>query len=135
MEARDLSILNALVTFAAENIPGGLGADEQRVAKMVGEWALDPEPISQIRYRPIFSGHDEEARKVVFYQNVTNPNEIHVKKPNGDLWALSPGAHITWQHNKVDDDKVYVEVVSPEWTGAAVGTRAELLNEPGIRFI
>jgi hypothetical protein len=40
MNAKQLGILNALVTFAAENIPGGLGEDELEVAKIVGGWAL-----------------------------------------------------------------------------------------------
>lgn len=40
MTAEELSILNALVTFAAENIPGGLSDDERAVAKVVGRWAI-----------------------------------------------------------------------------------------------
>lgn len=37
---QQVSILNALVTFAAENIPGGLGEDEREVARIVGGWAI-----------------------------------------------------------------------------------------------
>lgn len=33
-------ILNSLVTYAAENVPGGLSDREQVVARIVGEWAL-----------------------------------------------------------------------------------------------
>lgn len=40
MTAEQLAILNALVTFAAENVPGGLSEDEQKVARIVGTAAL-----------------------------------------------------------------------------------------------
>lgn len=40
MTPKQVSILNALVTFAAENVPGGLSGDERVVAKIVGTWAL-----------------------------------------------------------------------------------------------
>lgn len=48
MTKRDLSVLNSLVTFAAENIPGGLKTDEQAVAKMVGIWYIDGIPVAQV---------------------------------------------------------------------------------------
>lgn len=38
--ARQIGILNSLVTFAAENIPGGLSKDERTVARTVGRMAL-----------------------------------------------------------------------------------------------
>jgi hypothetical protein len=40
MTQQQLGILNALVTFAAENIPGGLSEDERVVARIVGGWAI-----------------------------------------------------------------------------------------------
>lgn len=40
MTPNQLAILNSLVTFAAENIPGGLAEDEREVAKIVGTAAL-----------------------------------------------------------------------------------------------
>lgn len=40
MTPQQLSILNALVTYAAENVPGGLSEDEREVAKIVGYSAL-----------------------------------------------------------------------------------------------
>lgn len=40
MTAEQLARLNALVTFAAEHIPGGLSDDERAVARIVGRWAL-----------------------------------------------------------------------------------------------
>lgn len=40
MTPNQASILNALVTFAAEHIPGGLSPQEREVAQMVGRRAL-----------------------------------------------------------------------------------------------
>lgn len=40
MNSQQLAILNSLVTYAAENIPGGLAEDEREVAKIVGAAAL-----------------------------------------------------------------------------------------------
>src|SRR3954469_12232866 len=40
MTTKQLAILNALVTFAAENVPGGLSEDEREVAQIVGRWTL-----------------------------------------------------------------------------------------------
>lgn len=55
MTTKQLGHLNALVTFAAENIPGGLSKDEQQVAKIVGEATLlgDPRMLS-LRYRFVY---------------------------------------------------------------------------------
>jgi hypothetical protein len=41
MNKQQVGILNSLVTFAAENIPGGLSEDEAEVARIVGYWALE----------------------------------------------------------------------------------------------
>lgn len=48
MTSRELTILNSLVTFAAENIPGELDPFETEVAKTVGTWAIDGIPIRQV---------------------------------------------------------------------------------------
>lgn len=48
MTRKDLATLNSLVTYAAENIPGGLNSDEAAVAKMVGIWCIDGVPVAQI---------------------------------------------------------------------------------------
>jgi hypothetical protein len=40
MTTKQLVILNSLVTFAAENVPGGLSEDEREVARIVGAAAL-----------------------------------------------------------------------------------------------
>lgn len=48
MTKREIAILNSLVTFAAENIPGGLTVDERDVAHIVGRWALDGVPVHPV---------------------------------------------------------------------------------------
>lgn len=48
MNTRDIAILNSLVTYAAENIPGGLKSNEQRVAQAVGAWVLDGVPVCRV---------------------------------------------------------------------------------------
>lgn len=48
MTQKDLGTLNSLVAYAAENIPGGLNSDEARIAKIVGLWAIDGVPVSQV---------------------------------------------------------------------------------------
>lgn len=40
MTSEQIATLNSLVTYAAENVPGGLSDDEREVAQMVGRWAL-----------------------------------------------------------------------------------------------
>lgn len=50
MTTKQLGILNSLVTFAAENVPGGLSEDEREVAKIAGQWVLigmDPVPMER----------------------------------------------------------------------------------------
>lgn len=48
MTSRELSILNSLVTFAAENIPGGLSSEEHEVAFQVACWTLDGVPVRPV---------------------------------------------------------------------------------------
>lgn len=48
MTNQQLATLNALVTFAAENIPGGLNSEETEVAQIVGRWVLDGVPVRPV---------------------------------------------------------------------------------------
>lgn len=48
MNQKDLAILNSLVTYAAENIPGGLNTEEHEVAFQVAVWTKDGVPVRQI---------------------------------------------------------------------------------------
>lgn len=48
MTNREIQILNSLVTYAVENMPGGPDPIESEVAKAVGTWAMDGIPIRQV---------------------------------------------------------------------------------------
>lgn len=48
MTSQQLAILNSLVTYAAENVPGGLSEDESKVARIVGKWTLTSRAIPAI---------------------------------------------------------------------------------------
>lgn len=52
MTPQQLSILNALVTYAAENISGGLSPEEREVAKIVGYAALHAEELTIPERKP-----------------------------------------------------------------------------------
>jgi hypothetical protein len=63
MTSREVTILNSLVTFAAENMPGELDPVESEVAKIVGTWALDGIPVRQVcPYCGEIAPHDEGRR-------------------------------------------------------------------------
>lgn len=40
MNPQQLGILNAMVTYMVENVPGGPSEDELEVARIVGRWVL-----------------------------------------------------------------------------------------------
>lgn len=54
MDTKQLAILNSLVTFAAENVPGGLSPEETDIARLVGGWArgwIAPEEEQVYEYK------------------------------------------------------------------------------------
>lgn len=63
MHTKDFAILNSLVTYAAENVPGGLTPEEKRVAEVVGRAALKEAPLGVDGVRNLLSlgetGHVE----------------------------------------------------------------------------
>lgn len=65
MTSKRLAILNSLVTFAAENVPGGLSADEREVAQIVGRWARGWTGEKEFDYKTVnpthFSSIEEAA--------------------------------------------------------------------------
>lgn len=77
--------------------------------------------------RPIFTGHTAEDEEISLYQHVNKPEEIHILLPNGELWALSPGAEVSTLYD-ANTYEMRVDVVSPEWTGQARGTKWELME-------
>jgi hypothetical protein len=48
MDAREIQILNNMITFAAENIPNGLSPEEHQVAFQVALWTKDGVPVRPI---------------------------------------------------------------------------------------
>lgn len=79
-------------------------------------------------YYPLFSGKSEDGGKVVIYIHMLN-DTLHIVRPDGEFWALSPGAVIE-DHWDVDRYIYTIKVTSPEWTGTAKGSRVDLLEEP-----
>lgn len=53
MNPEEVAVLNALVTFAAENVPGGLSELEQRVARQIGNHTLWDDTLRAQRPIPI----------------------------------------------------------------------------------
>jgi len=128
MTSEQLAILNSLVTYAAENIPGGLSVDEREVAQIVGKWALKGTmevPLPK-QYRPIFAGKTAQDEKVIIYIR-EGTREHHIQRPDGTFMAMSPGAEVeSWRDPFTEIVSVIVR--SPEWTGQASGTRHDLLE-------
>lgn len=46
LSPQQLRTLNALVTYAAENIPGGLVQPEREVAQIIGNWVLEDKDVT-----------------------------------------------------------------------------------------
>lgn len=88
--------------------------------------------VKPIRYAPVFVGRTEEDEKIVLYNVIGNENSLHIKRPDGELWALSRGAEVEMAFDPFED-KMQLSVRSPEWTGNAIGTRHDLLQEEPIR--
>lgn len=77
--------------------------------------------------RPIFTGVTKEGEEITLYQHVNRPEELHILLPNDELWALRPGSEVsTWLDPTRSEMRV--DIVSPEWTGQAVGNRWDLLR-------
>lgn len=73
MDQMELSTLNSLVTFAAENIPGGLSEREQEIARKVGLWNLDGLPVAQVCPYCREAMPADEVRRSWMDHHVDNP--------------------------------------------------------------
>lgn len=77
--------------------------------------------------RPVFAGQTQEGEKITLYQHIDTPEELHLLRPDGEMWVLSPGSEVkTWVER--DMEVMVVEIESPEWTGQARGSRWDLLS-------
>lgn len=82
--------------------------------------------------RPVFSGKTLAGERVVVYQRFINDqplDEFHIQIPNGELWALPSTAKVATVDN-LEDHTIHISVKSSVWTGMAVGSRVELIEEP-----
>jgi hypothetical protein len=138
MTPKQLAILNSLVTFAAEHIPGGLSVDERPVAKIVANWALEgkisEEPIaSRVWATPVFVGKNLITdEKIVIYREIDDTHTFHIRLPDGSIQQLSPGPYIKSWTDPLSG-YYHVQIESPEWSGQAVGTRNDILAEEALR--
>lgn len=81
------------------------------------------------QYRPVFAGQTKAGEKIVLYKRIGNETELHIQRPDGELWALSPGAEIETRFDLIDE-LFHIQIKSPEWSGKASGTKHDLLEEP-----
>lgn len=88
--------------------------------------------VRPIKYAPIFVGQTEEGERIVLYNLVGHEDSLHIKRPDGELWALSPGAKVEMGFESTEA-KLHISIQSPEWTGKATGTHRDLIEEEAIR--
>lgn len=94
----------------------------------------DPQPVGQVEQEtrktlePVFVGRTPDDEKIVIYKHVDNESQLHILRPDGELWALSPNRTITTLFNS-SDAKMHVKVESPEWSGSAKGDPHDLFEE------
>jgi hypothetical protein len=81
-------------------------------------------------YRPVFVGYTQAAEKIVVYMD--RNDQLHIRRPDGELWALSHGSQYTVFRDPTTDI-FRLSIESPEWTGIAVGTKKDLIEEEGIK--
>lgn len=86
----------------------------------------------QIWASPVFSGKTDAGEKIVLYKERGKEDEFHLRLPDGGLWVLSPGSELIWTINPMSDLH-YLKVVSPEWSGSAIGSWEEVISEEALR--
>lgn len=137
MTSKQLAILNGLVTYAAENVPGGLSPDEQEVARIVGAAALlsgfeAPSEEQPTRVLPpqghlkvVFAGKTRDQHKLFLYQSLIN-DAFYIRYDGSGLWALDSDAQVEiWEE---PDYTHHLRIRSRQWSGHAVGTRLDLIG-------
>lgn len=102
MTTKQLAILNSLVTFAAENVPGGLSPEEMDVARLVGEWVrgFTPQELDQVfEYKVVkaaigrtmedvanqWAKHGWRVVGVVGGSTTGGGNQFILERPKGDI--------------------------------------------------
>jgi hypothetical protein len=82
-------------------------------------------------YQPVFAGFTPEGKKVVLYKHRARETELHIRTPDGKLWALSPGSKTFMRFDQFTELLV-LKVETPQWTGVAKGSRYDLVMEEAI---
>jgi hypothetical protein len=77
--------------------------------------------------RPVFTGKTEENEEITLYQHIDRPEEIHILRPDGELWAIEPGGEITTWMDPTKNE-MRVDINSNVWRGQARGQRWDLLS-------
>jgi hypothetical protein len=98
-------------------------------------------------WRVVFAGRTDEGEEITVYMreevdegfipkdvvSLPAPPEIHIRKPDGKKWALSPGSTIlTWGDfdQGLHVKTINIKIDSPEWSGQASGTIQDIINAP-----
>lgn len=90
-------------------------------------------PTTHIWATPVFSGKTAEDERVVLYKDRESMiDKFHIKRPDGEVWALSHGSELVWYVDRVTEVH-YLTLVSPEWSGSAKGTWVEVIEEESLR--
>lgn len=79
------------------------------------------------KLRPVFTGWTAEAEEISLYQHADREEELHILLPNGELFELSPGAEVSTLFDPTSQE-MRIDIVSPEWTGQAKGSKWDLLR-------
>jgi len=88
--------------------------------------------MTPIKYVPVFSGKTQDDEQIVLYKNAANESELHIKRPDGELLALSLGSEVEMGFDSTTG-VLRISVRSPAWTGTAEGTKNDLLQERALK--
>lgn len=83
-----------------------------------------------IEYIPIFVGFTGDTEKIVLYRKA-NSEELHIKRPDGELWAIDPGSNICIIDG-LEDNEMRLQITSQAWSGEAIGSRLDVAEEEPI---
>ena len=79
-------------------------------------------------FTPVFVGKTEDNEKIVLYRSI-HDKALYILRPNGRIYELGPGAE--WEtHTDPESMFTRVTIRSDVWSGSAVGTKADLIEEP-----
>lgn len=76
-------------------------------------------------YRPVFAGFTPDGERIILYKHFQREAELHIQRPDGELWALSPGSEVHTRF-EMDTQLFHIQIKSPEWSGTAAGSRWDL---------